>query len=330
MKTTRIDQLPVSEIALGTMLFGASIDEALSRKMLDVFVGMGGNFLDTANNYAFWVPNAHAGTSEELIGRWLKDRGRRDDIVVATKLGARPTQPGAGLESIEGLTRPVIIAQAEASLRRLQTDYIDLYYAHIDDRTTPLEETLAAFDQLVKEGKVRAIGCSNYTAWRIAQAREISRHAGYAEYRVLQQQYSYLRPAPTSELRLHPQMGLRGGHGGEGGLLHEHLDYIRMDPEFRIVAYTPMLRGAYVDRSRLPAEYQTGANNARLEALGAVAAEIGCSPGQAALAWMMQSSPSIIPLVAASSLEQLTENLDASGITLTKEQFDRLEAAGKS
>lgn len=328
MNTTKIAKLDVSNIALGTMMFGAGVDEALSINLLDYFVGEGGNFVDTANNYAFWAPGAYAGTSEELVGRWLKNRRRRDDIVLATKVGARPTVEGGGLESIEGLTASAIIEQAEASLRRLRTDYIDLYYAHIDDRTTPLEETLEAFDRLVSQGKVREIGCSNYTAWRVEQARQVSRRFGYAEFVALQQQYSYLRPKPTNELRLHPQMDLRGGHGGEGGLLHEHIDYIRMDPEFRVVAYTPMLRGAYSDKTRLPPEYINKANDQRLVALAGIAEQMEASLGQVALAWMMRSTPSIIPLVAVSSLLQLSENLEATRIEMNDEHLATLNAAG--
>jgi len=324
---SNIGPLSVSPIALGAMLFGARVDEGTSRRLLDQYVEWGGNFLDTANNYAFWVEGAHAGSSEELLGRWLKDRGRRDDIVVASKVGARPVRKGAGLGEIEGLGRDVIVAQVEASLKRLGTDYLDLCYAHIDDRTVPLEDTLEGFARVVDSGKVRAIGCSNYSVWRIERALQLSSKKALPRYVVLQQQFSYLRPRPYSDFRVHPEMGLRGGYGTEGGLSPDHLDYIRFNPDFRVVAYTPLLRGGYANPERLGPEYRTDDNRKRSEALTQVAAETSATAGQVALAWMMQSSPAIIPLVAVSTGEQLSENLAATELRLSPDQLNRLTHA---
>lgn len=325
LETTTLGSLTVSSLSLGTMLFGATVEESLARRLLDQYVEAGGNFLDTANNYAFWA--AHAGSSEELLGRWIRDRGRRDDLIIATKVGALPNRPDAGLEDIEGLGRAAIERGIETSLRRLGTDYIDLYYAHIDDRTTPLEETLETFDRLVKAGKVRAIACSNTSVWRIERARQISLQAGWAEYCALQQHYSYFRPRPESVLRRNATMGERGGWGTEGGLRGQHIDYIRYNPAFRVVAYTPMLRGAYADPSRLEEAYRTEDNARRRAALDAVAAETGATASQVVLAWLLGSTPSIIPLAAVSTPAQLSENINGAGLKLSAGQIQLLDEA---
>jgi aryl-alcohol dehydrogenase-like predicted oxidoreductase len=327
MERTTLGPLNVSVLQLGAMLFGTTIEEGLARRQLDAFVDAGGNFIDTSNNYAFWPPNGRAGASEEVLGRWLKDRGRRDDIVISTKVGALPNRVGAGLEDIQGLSKAVIVNAIDESLKRLGTDYVDLYYAHIDDRTTPIEETLEGFDAVVKAGKVRAIACSNYSVWRIEQARQISRRLGYAEYVALQQHHSYFRPRPISGFVKASSMGRRGGWGPEGGLSGQHLDYIRENPLFRVVAYTPMMRGAYVNPERLPENYRTDDNNKRAKALGEVVAETGATPNQVVLAWLLHSTPQIIPLMAASSMEQLAENLGALEVRLSAEQMAHLDDA---
>lgn len=325
LEKTDLGPLSVSNLALGAMLFGATTEESLSRRLLDQYVEAGGNFIDTSNNYAFWA--AEAGSSETLLGRWLKDRGRRDDVVIATKVGALPNRVGAALEDIEGLGRAAIMRGIETSLNRLGTDYIDLYYAHIDDRTTDLEETLAAFDELVGSGKVRAIACSNMAVWRIERARQLSRQNGWAEYCALQQRFSYFRPRPDSDLKRHPVMGTRGGWGTEGGLRGQHLDYIRFNPDFRVVGFTPMLRGAYADPDRLEPAFRTEDNEKRRVVLEAVADETGATPGQVVLAWMLQSTPAIIPLMAVSNAAQLDENLGGARLALSAEQMQRLDGA---
>ena len=327
MEKTNLGPLSVSSMALGAMLFGTSTEEALSRRLLDGFIAGGGNFIDTSNNYAFWPPNGRSGASEEVLGRWLRDRGRRDDVVIATKTGALPTRPGVGLEDIHGLGKDTVIRDIDDSLRRLGTDYVDLYYAHIDDRTTPLEETLAGFDAVVRAGKVRAIACSNHAVWRIERARQLSRQLGFPEYVGLQQHFSYFRPLPDSDLKRHQTMGLRGGWGGDGGLRAQHRDYLRFNPEFRAIAYSPLLRGAYHNPEKLEPHFRTEDNARRRVALDAVAAETGATAGQVVLAWMLASSPAIIPLMAVSTEAQLAENLGASGIELMPAQMHRLDSA---
>jgi aryl-alcohol dehydrogenase-like predicted oxidoreductase len=327
LETTNLGPLTVSNLALGAMLFGTTTPEDLSFRLLDQYAAAGGTFIDTSNNYAFWPANGRSGASEDLLGRWLKARGRRDDLVIATKTGALPTRPGVGLEDIQGLGKDTIIRDIDDSLRRLGTDYVDLYYAHIDDRTTPLEETLAGFDAVVKAGKVRAIACSNTAVWRIERARQLSRQHGWPEYAALQQQFSYFRPLPDSDLKRNGTMGMRGGWGTEGGLRAQHRDYIRFNPEFRVVAYSPLLRGAYHDPQRLEPAFRTEDNVRRRAALDAVAAQTGATTGQVVLAWMLGSTPSIIPLMAVSTQAQLAENLAGAELRLTPEQMHRLDNA---
>ena len=327
LETTTLGPLTVSNLALGAMLFGTATEDALSRRLLDQYVADGGNFIDTSNNYAFWPANGRSGASEEMLGNWLRDRGRRDDLVIATKTGALPSRPGVGLEDIQGLGKATIVRDIDDSLRRLGTDYVDLYYAHIDDRTTPLEETLAGFDAVVRAGKVRAVACSNHAVWRIERARQLSRQLGFPEYVGLQQHFSYFRPLPDSDLKRNATMGLRGGWGTEGGLRAQHRDYLRFNPEFRAIAYSPLLRGAYHDPARLEPQFRTDDNVKRRAALDAVATETGATAGQVVLAWMLASTPAIIPLMAVSTEAQLTENLAAATIKLTPEQMHRLDSA---
>lgn len=327
MERTTLGPLTVSTLSLGAMLFGTKTPEDLSRKMLDRFAEAGGNFIDTSNNYAFWGEGWRAGTSEDVLGRWIKDRGRRDDLVIATKVGALPNRPDAGLEDIQGLGKDTIIAAIDGSLKRLGTDYVDLYYAHIDDRTTDLEDTLAGFDAVVKAGKVRAIACSNYAIWRVERAVQLSRRYGWPEYVAIQQMHSYFRPRPLSDFVKSEAMGMRGGWGPEGGLSPQHLDYLRFNPDFRAIAYTPMLRGAYSDPDRLWPEWRTPDNEKRRVVLDAVAAETGASANQVVIAWLIQSSPAIIPLMAASSMAQLEENLAGAALTLSADQIERLTTA---
>jgi aryl-alcohol dehydrogenase-like predicted oxidoreductase len=327
LETTTLGPLTVSNLALGAMLFGTATEETLSGRLLDHYVASGGNFIDTSNNYAFWPANGRSGASEEMLGRWLKSRSRRDDLIIATKTGALPSRPGVGLEDIQGLGKDTIIRDIDDSLRRLGTDHVDLYYAHIDDRTTPLEETLAGFDAVVRAGKVRAIACSNHTVWRIERARQLSRQLGFPEYVGVQQHFSYFRSRPDSDLKRNATMGLRGGWGTEGGLRGQHLDYIRFNPEFRVIAYSPLLRGAYHHPEKMQEQVRTEDNARRRVALDAVAAELGATAGQVVLAWLLASTPQIIPLMAVSTEAQLTENLGAAALKLTPEEMHRLDTA---
>jgi aryl-alcohol dehydrogenase-like predicted oxidoreductase len=299
----------VSAFCLGTMYFGSRTDRETSYRLLDRYVETGGSFLDTANIYARWVPGFKGGESETLLGEWMRERGNRSQTFVATKVGFQ--YPGVE----RGLRAHQIEVECEKSLQRLGVDAIDLYYAHVDDRDTPVEETMEAFDRLVKAGKVRFIGASNFLAWRLEEARWVSQTHGWAEYCCIQQRYSYIRPKPGASFD--PQIAAND----------DLLDYCRVR-DITMLAYSPLLNGAYTRADRaFSGQYLGPDTDVRMAALQAVAAEVGATANQVVLAWMVQSDPPVIPLVAASTVEQMGENLRALEIALSPEQMARLNEA---
>ena len=300
----------VSALCMGTDLIGSRIDQETSFKLFDLFREKGGTFIDTGNFYAAWLPGFQGGESETTIGSWMKDRRARNDMAIATKLGF--DYPGCA----GGLSAEEIERECEKSLRRLQTDRIDLYYAHRDDARTPLEETMHAFDRLVKAGKVRAIGASNLKVWRIAEANTVSQTLGLSEYGVVEQRHTFLRPR----------------HGADFGpqvCINEDLkDYARCR-EITLIGYSILLRGAYTRDDRpLPSQYACPEADERLIALQAVAQVHGATVNQIVIAWMRQSDPPVLPIVAGSRPKQLAENIAALDITLTRDQMGRLDSAG--
>lgn len=307
----------VSALCLGTMYFGTLVDEDTAFAILDRFLDAGGTFLDTANCYSFWVDGGTGEESERLLGRWLHSRRARDRVVLASKVGSRPEPPGASWpEHAEGLSAPVIRAQTHASLRRLGTNRIDVYYAHIDDPATPQEETLGAFAELVAQGLVGTLGCSNHTAARVEQARRVAREHGWPGYRCVQQRYTYLRPRPGADF--HPQVAV------DDALLN----LVRAEPDLTLLAYSPLLSGAYTRDDRpLPEQYVHAGNLARLAALREVAAELGATPNQVVLAWLLGGHPPVLPVIGVSSVAQLDEALGALDLKLDPEQRRRLDAA---
>ncbi|WP_341417076.1 aldo/keto reductase [Paenibacillus filicis] len=308
--------IEVSALGLGCLNFGSRTDKETSYRLLDQYVDAGGNFLDTSNNYAFWNEGCIGGESEALLGAWFKERGNRDRIVLATKVGAKPTFAGGGFEHKEGLSRTAIERAIDESLLRLKTDYVDLYYAHIDDGNTPLEETLEAMDGLVRAGKVRALGCSNHWTWRIEKARSISLANGWTSYCCLQQRFTYLRPKPGADF------------GVQISLNDELLGYLKHHEDFALLAYSPLLNGAYTRSDvALPAQYEGLDSQARLKVLAEVAGETGATLNQVVLAWLYQGIPRTISIIAASRPEQLAENLAAPHLLLSAEQLHRLEQA---
>ncbi|ANB09040.1 oxidoreductase [Streptomyces ambofaciens] len=309
----------VSALCLGAMPFGTTVDEKTSFAILDRFVEAGGSLVDTADNYAFWAPGGTGDESENTVGRWLASR-RRDEVVISTKVGARPTVPGSGLETAEGLSAPVIRKAAEDSLRRLGTDHIDLYWTHIEDRTVPLEETLGALDELVGGGKVAVLGCSNHAGWRIERARALARTNGWTAYTCVQQRYSYLQPRFD--------VGLP-----ESGHVHatsELLDHVRSEPDLTLLAYSSLLSGAYTRPDKtLSAAYDHPGTGQRLTVLREVAAELGATANQVVLSWLLGGDPPVIPIVGVSSVEQLDEVLAAVELELPRETRARLDLAGR-
>jgi aryl-alcohol dehydrogenase-like predicted oxidoreductase len=287
----------VSALCLGAMFFGTTVDEATSFALLDRYYDAGGRFFDTANNYAAWIDGGEGGESEALLGRWMRERGNRDDIFLATKVG--------GWHG-EGLGAAAIAQGIDGSLQRLGTDRVDLYYAHVEDRSVPQEETVGAFGELVAAGKVRHVGCSNAPAWRIERARGL----GGARYCCVQQRHSYLRPTPWADF------------GRQLPSSPELLDYCA-EEGVGLLAYSVLLGGAYTRGDRpLPDAYAGPEADARLTTLRAVAEETGATPNQVVLAWLIRGG--VIPLIGASRREQLDENLGALEVELSAEQIERL------
>jgi aryl-alcohol dehydrogenase-like predicted oxidoreductase len=315
MDTTTIGELTVSQLCLGSMFFGTTVDEAMSFRLLDQFVEAGGTFVDTANCYAFWADGGTGDESEELLGRWFASR-RTDGIVLSTKVGSRPTgHPDGWPENAEGLAGPTIARAVRDSLRRLGRDHVELLYTHLDDRDTALVETLGAIGELVEDGVVDEIGCSNIAAWRIASAQQVAERCGLPRYVATQLRHSYVRPDPDVDI------------GMQVTIDHEHRD-LAASTDLRLVGYSPLLSGAYSDRTdrSFPPAYEHAANHERLRRLRTVAHDVGATQNQVVLAWMLQSNPTVVPVVAASTSEQLAENLAAVDVRLDASHVELLDA----
>ncbi|WP_077798648.1 aldo/keto reductase [Streptomyces sp. JHA26] len=312
----------VSVLSLGAMRFGTTTDEATSYAILDRYVEAGGTFIDTANNYAFWVNGTQGGESERLLGRWRRSRGVGDEITIATKLGGRPNHPTSTFtKDVEGLTAKTIRESAERSRENLGTDKLDLLYAHIEDPRVPLQETVEGFAAVVADGTVGLLGASNHRVWRLERARTLAAAAGLPGYEVLQYHHSYLRHRTDEPT-------LRSPDGDLGVVSGDHLSYLREDPSLSLVAYSPLLNGSY-GRADKPLDpgYQNAGTATRLAALAEVAAETGATRNQVVLAWLIGGEIPVIPLVGASSVAQLEESLAATDLDLTQDQRAKLDAA---
>jgi aryl-alcohol dehydrogenase-like predicted oxidoreductase len=315
----------VSALALGAMRFGTATEEPAAFAILDRFLAAGGNFIDTANNYAWWHDGGRGGQSEQLLGRWRASRGLTDEVVIATKVGARPTRAGISfadrMAADEGLSPAAIHAAARESRERLGVERLDLLYAHVEDPREPIAATVAAFGALVSAGEVGLLGVSNHRAWRVERARATARATGVTGYEILQYHRSYLQhrsdlPSP------------RSAYGDPGLLTADLLDYLTTEPSLVNVAYSPLLSGGYTRPDKTPGEeYAAAGNQARLQTLAAVARETGATRNQVVLAWLMTDSVPTIPLVGASSVDQLHESLDAVDLELSADQRARLDAA---
>ena len=301
----------ISIICLGAMFFGTKTIKEMSFKIMDEYLENGGSFIDTSNMYASWVPGFKGGESEDVIGQWFKLRKNRDKVFIATKVGfSNPT------DKIEaGLSEKQIKRACELSLRRLSIDTIDLYYAHVDDRKTPMDESLEAFNDLVKDGKVRYIGASNFPVWRLQKANLLSEFKNYTGYCCMQTRYTYLLPRPGSSFT--PQLSAND----------DLIDYCNSS-NIRMLAYSPLLQGAY-DRSDkpFPNQYFGSDNEIRLKILQDVAKEHNATNNQIVLAWLINKKYPVIPVIGVSNLEQLKDNLISLKIILSDEQFNRLNKA---
>ena len=303
--------IEVAPLMLGGNVFGWTADEATSFKILDAFVAAGLDFIDTADSYSTWVPGHQGGESETIIGNWFKRSGKRDKVVIATKVGSEI--PGQG----KGLSKAWIMRQVEGSLQRLQTDHIDLYQSHRDDPNTPVDETLEAYAQLVQQGKVRVIGCSNFTPERTRESLTASGKHGWPRYESLQPHYNLYERA-TYETTLEPLA------------LQEKLAII---PYYSLAS--GFLTGKYRsqdDLSKSPRgqsvkKYLNDRGFRILQALDQVAERHQAKPGQVALAWLMARPSITAPIASATSVEQLNELAGATQLELDGESMEKLNKA---
>ena len=303
--------IEVAPLALGGNVFGWTADEATSFRLLDAFVDAGFNLIDTANVYSVWVPGHQGGESETVIGNWLKRSGRRKDVVIATKVGNV-----MGPEK-KGLSKAYILRAVEDSLRRLQTDSIDLYQSHVDDPATPVEETLETYAELVRAGKVRAIGASNFTAERLTQSLAASKQRGYPSYVSLQPHYNLVERADY-EANLEP-VCVENGIG--------------------VIPYFGLASGFLTGKYRSESDLSKSARGVRvkkylderglriLAALDEVSARLGSTPASVAMAWLMARPSITAPIASATNLDQLKDLIAAAELNLDRDAIELLNRA---
>jgi aryl-alcohol dehydrogenase-like predicted oxidoreductase len=303
--------LRLPPIMFGANVFGWTADEAMSHRLLDALMDAGLTAIDTADVYSAWVPGHEGGESESVIGRWLKQRGGRDRVVLATKVGMKM---GSG---DQGLSRAWILREVEASLKRLQTDYVDLYQAHKDDPTTPLEETLGAFAQLIEQGKVRVIGASNYTAARLQEALDTSARCGLPRFESLQ-----------------PLYNLMERHGFE-----DELQPLCLRENIGVISYYALAAGFLSGKYRNEADLSKSPRGANLKkyldargdrvlgALDLVSARLGVTPAQVAIAWVIARPALTAPIASATSLEQFSDIVKAASLRLDADSVAQLDEA---
>lgn len=308
----------VSAMCLGTMYFGSRVKQETSYRILDTYIEAGGSFLDTSNNYAFWIEGCGGDESENLLGQYFADRGNRNKIFLATKLGARMVKKADGSQGFEGTSPAVIHRAIDDSLKRLKADHVDLLYIHVDDRETPLEESLEALDKVVQQGKTRYIGMSNTSAWRFSAAAVISKIKGLCSFTALQTFYSYLRDHIDRTWNC---------------ITPEFIDMAKTQKDFNLLAYGPLLKGAYARGEFQPwddqaVRFDTADSHARLKCLNRLAKEMGVTVNQLVLSYVMHTAPGIIPVFGASTQEQLNDSLGALNITWSEELAETMRNAG--
>jgi aryl-alcohol dehydrogenase-like predicted oxidoreductase len=304
--------LDVPPLCVGGNVFGWTVDEATSYRLLDAMFDAGLNFIDTADVYSSWAPGNQGGESEGIIGRWMHSRGNRDRVIVATKVGS-PMGEGK-----KGLSARYIGEAVEASLRRLQTDVIDLYQSHWDDPDTPFEETLGAYQRLIQQGKVRAIGASNLDAGRLRQSLDVAARTGLPRYETLQPEYNlYARESfegDLAELCLREEIGV--------------ITYFSLAAGFLSGKYRSEADAGKSARGKgIVEKYLTPRGHAILGALDEVSAALNATPTQVALAWLMAKPAVTAPIASATSLDQVADLVAAANLALDAEQVRRLDQA---
>jgi aryl-alcohol dehydrogenase-like predicted oxidoreductase len=303
--------LEIAPLAFGGNVFGWTADETASFKLLDALVGAGFNFVDTADVYSKWAPGNHGGESETIIGKWLARSGKRQQMVIATKAGM---EMGPGKK---GLSKAYLKQAAEDSLKRLQTDYIDLYQSHADDPDTPFEETFEAFAELIKEGKVIAIGASNYTAERLDEALKVSKRDGYPQYESLQPEYN-LYDRAGFETKLQPLC--RQARIGV-------IPYFSLAAGFLTGKYRSEKDLGDKPRARMVKKYLNDRGFRILNALDEVAKQYNSTPAKVSLAWLLAQPTITAPIASATSLEQLHDLMDATTLVLDDSALEKLNQA---
>lgn len=320
--------LTVFRLGLGTMQFGWSIDETASLDVLDTYVDAGGNFIDTADIYSNWSgrmggPDNPGGVSEEIIGRWMADRGNRDDMVVATKvrgpMGEQGLQGRGSIHQREGLSRRWVLQACEDSLRRLQVDHIDLYQVHFPDPLVPIEETLSALTDVVRQGKVRYLGCSNFSAWRLVESLWVSERSNLEPFVSVQPEYNLLDPVRADVERSLAPACREYGIG--------------------VVPYSPLggglLTGKYRRGEPLPDSVRAEENSERrfsdrnwaiIETLVSVAGRNDMTPAQAAVGWQLAKDFVSAPIIGANTPEQLRDTMAGLDTPLSEEDVAELDA----
>ena len=304
--------LTTPPLILGGNVFGWTADRGTSHSILDAFVSGGGRMIDTADSYSSWVPGHSGGESESIIGEWLRARGRRDDVLISTKVGSE-------VFGGKGLGRKHIETSVEGSLQRLRTEHIDVYFAHFDDPRTPLDDTLAAFDRLVTSGKVRAIGASNYTSQRLWEALSISAARGLASYSVLQPHYNLVERGQFEG----PLQTLCVEHGVAA------VPYFALASGFLTGKYRGMANPEESARGGMVAKYANPFGYGVLAALDTVAAELDATPAQVALAWLAAQPAVAAPIASATRVAQLEELLGSMRLVLTSDQLLTLKEASR-
>lgn len=308
-RTIGTSDIKVAPLVFGGNVFGWTADERTSFSLLDAFVDHGLNFIDTADVYSAWVDGHTGGESETIIGKWLKESGKRDQVVISTKVGMLSARPGLSAANIE--------AAVNDSLKRLKTDYIDVYFSHRDDPETPLDETLAAYQALVQAGKVRMIGASNYTGARLSAALAESRDQRFPSYQILQPEYN-----------LYDRAGYE-----------DDLEPVAVEHKIAVVPYYSLASGFLSGKYRTKEDTKQGARGSRVEkylnergtkiidALVKVAKRYDTTPATVALAWLIARPSITAPIASATSVKQLESLADATRISIDKEDLAALTEA---
>jgi aryl-alcohol dehydrogenase-like predicted oxidoreductase len=309
--------LGTPQLVLGTMDFGTRVDADRAFAILDAFVAGGGVWLDTANCYSFWAdPSGVGGASERVIGAWLRARpGAREVVRIATKVRHNPHVAHSWPDSAEGLSARAVRAGVEESLGRLGIDHVDLLWAHAEDRSVPLEETVGAFGELVAKGAALRVGAANHAAWRVERARELARQQGVEPWTALQLRHSLLQPRPLTPL----------AEAGHRLLTGDDLDLARSEG-LAVWSYTSLLWGSYERTYKpLPAIYDHPGTRQVLAVLDEIAGELSATRNQVVLAWLMRQG--IDPIVGASRVEQVEQALAARRVRLDDEHLARFAEA---